>query len=86
MLVGLLQLPLGPIELTIYFAAVAIVLSIVGRRIYRDAKARGSNWAWQWAVGIVFLLLAGLGPGVIGVLLYVTVRGDYTKSSRNNER
>ena len=75
-----LQVPGGP-ELLIIFLILAIVFGIVGRWIYRDAKARGSEWAWQWGVGVALLFLMGIVPGLLGVLIYVTVRGDRIEES-----
>lgn len=70
-----LQVPAGP-ELLIIFLILFIVLGLIGRWVYRDAKSRGSDWAWQWGVGIAFLFLAGLVPGLVGMLIYVLVRGE----------
>ena len=67
--------PGGP-ELLILLIIFVIPGVLVGRWIYRDARKRGSNWAWQWAVGIVFLFVAGLVPGLLGVIIYLLVRGD----------
>lgn len=68
-------LPGGP-ELVILVLIFALLAVVVGRWVYRDARARGSDWAWQWAVGIIFLFFLGLVPGVLGVLVYVLVRGE----------
>lgn len=38
----------------------------LGWWIYRDAKSRGSDWAWQWGTGIALLIVAGAFPVVIG--------------------
>lgn len=70
-----LGLPGGP-ELLVVLLVVLLVAGVVGRWIYRDARARGSGWAWQWAVGIVLLFLVGLVPGLLGVVIYLLVRGD----------
>lgn len=67
--------PGGP-ELFIILIIFLIPGVLVGRWIYRDASKRGSDWAWQWAVGIVFLFLAGLVPGLLGVIIYLLVRSD----------
>lgn len=68
----------GAAELLIILIIVAILAGIVGRWVYRDARSRGSEWAWQWAVGIVILFLFGLVPGVLGLIIYILVRGDRT--------
>ncbi len=61
------------IELAVWSVTALVVFAIlfsIGRWIYRDAKSRGSEWAWQWAFGIPLLLLPGLVPGlyVIGLV------------------
>lgn len=66
----------GGTELFIILIIVLLLGLVVGRWVYRDAKKRGSDWAWQWAVGIVFLFLLGLVPGLLGVIIYLLVRGD----------
>ena len=70
-----LQVPGAP-ELVILFLVLAVAFGLIGRWVYRDAKSRGSEWAWQWGVGIAVLFLAGLVPGLLGILIYVSVRGD----------
>lgn len=67
----------GAMEMIVMFVFVIVpILFLVGRWVYRDAKARNSDWAWQWAVGIVVLFLAGLVPGLLGIIIYLLVRGD----------
>ncbi|OYR39032.1 hypothetical protein DJ82_11395 [Halorubrum sp. Ib24] len=70
-----LQVPGGP-ELLILLVVLLVVFGLVGRWVYRDAKSRGSDWAWQWGVGIGLLFLFGLVPGLLGLLIYVTVRDE----------
>ena len=70
-----LQVPGGP-ELLILLVILLVVFGLVGRWVYRDAKSRGSDWAWQWGVGIGLLFFVGLVPGLLGLLIYVTVRDD----------
>ena len=70
-----LQVPGGP-ELLILLVILVLAFALVGRWVYRDAKSRGSDWAWQWGVGIGLLFLFGLVPGLLGLLIYVTVRDD----------
>ena len=74
-----LQVPGAP-ELLIIFLVLVVAFGLIGRWVYRDAKSRGSEWAWQWGVGIAVLFLAGLVPGLLGILIYVTVRGDRVAS------
>jgi hypothetical protein len=70
-----LQVPGGP-ELLILVVVVLVVFGLVGRWVYRDAKSRGMDWAWQWGVGVGLLFLFGLVPGLLGVLIYVSVRDE----------
>lgn len=67
--------PGGP-ELLIILIIFLIPGVLVGRWIYRDARKRGNEWAWQWGVGIAFLFLAGLVPGLLGVIIYLLIRED----------
>lgn len=66
----------GATELLIVLVVFLIPAVLVARWVYRDAKRRGSDWAWQWAVGLVFLFLAGLVPGLLGVIVYLLVRQE----------
>ncbi|MCY4732916.1 hypothetical protein KY092_20515 [Natronomonas gomsonensis] len=75
-----LQVPGGP-ELLIVLLILFVAFGLVGRWVYRDAKSRGSDWAWQWGVGIALLFLAGLVPGLLGVLVYVLLRGERVESA-----
>ena len=69
----------GAVELGILLLVILLLAGIVGRWVYRDARARDSDWAWQWAVGIVLLFLFGLVPGLLGIVIYLLVRGDRTE-------
>ena len=74
---SLLQLGVpGVVEFGIVLLIILLIAGVVGRWVYRDAKAWGSDWAWQWAVGIVLLLLVGFVPGLLGIVTYLIVRGD----------
>lgn len=66
----------GAVELLILLVVFAVIGVLVARWIYHDAKSRDSPWAWQWAVGIVFLFIIGILPGIIGLLVYRWVRGE----------
>jgi hypothetical protein len=68
-------LPGGP-ELLIVLLLALIIVVFVGRWVYRDAKARGSKWAWQWSVGISVLFFFGLVPGLLGLVIYLFLRDD----------
>jgi hypothetical protein len=74
-----LQVPGAP-ELVVILLVLVVAFGLIGRWVYRDAKSRGSEWAWQWGVGIAVLFLMGLVPGLLGILIYVTVRGDRVAS------
>lgn len=81
MVLGILQMDVpGGIELLVILLIILLLAAVVGRWIYRDAKSRGSDWAWQWAVGIVILFLVGLVPGLLGVVIYLLIRGDQTET------
>ena len=67
-----LQVPGAP-ELVVILLVLVVAFGLIGRWVYRDAKSRGSEWAWQWGVGIAVLFLMGLVPGLLGILIYVTV-------------
>jgi hypothetical protein len=75
-----LQVPGAP-ELLILLLVLVVAFGLVGRWVYRDARSRGSEWAWQWGVGIAVLFLAGLVPGLLGILIYLVVRGDRVEST-----
>jgi putative flippase GtrA len=70
-----LQVPGAP-ELLILLLVLVVAFGLVGRWVYRDARSRGSEWAWQWGVGIAVLSLVGLVPGLLGLVVYLVVRGD----------
>lgn len=55
------------------FITVVVVLYIA-RWVYRDATARGSDWAWQWAFVTAIAFLAGLVPGVVVFAIYYYLR------------
>jgi hypothetical protein len=63
-------LPGGP-EILIILVVLLIAFGLIGRWVYRDAKKQGSAYAWQWGVGVGVLFIAGLVPGLLGLLLYV---------------
>lgn len=72
--------PPGAVELGVVLLIGLLLAAFVGRWVYRDAKQRGSDWAWQWAVGIVILFLFGLVPGLLGVVIYLLVRGEKSET------
>ncbi|KDS90701.1 hypothetical protein FK85_11155 [Halorubrum saccharovorum] len=42
--------------------------------IYKDAKDRGSDWAWQWRFGTPLTVIAGLDVMLLVVVIYLLVR------------
>lgn len=71
----------GAAELGILLLVILLLAAVVGRWVYNDAKRRGSDWAWQWAVGIVLLFLLGIVPGLFGVIVYLLVRTDQIETA-----
>ena len=67
--------PGGP-ELIIVLSIILLLLGLLGRWIYRDAKSRGSDWAWQWATGIPMMFVLELVPGLLTLIIYLLVRDD----------
>ena len=78
-----LQAP-GSVELLLLLGVFLLIGLAAGHWIYRDARARGSNWAWQWAVGLIFLFTLGLVPGLIGLGVYYLVRGEKQNGASTN--
>lgn len=70
-------IPAGP-EILVFLLLLVIIGILVGRWVYRDAKSRGSNWAWQWGVGIAVLLVP-IVPGLLVLIIYLLLRGNKTQ-------
>jgi hypothetical protein len=71
----------GGAELLTFFVLIIIpILFLIGRWVYHDATARGSEWAWQWGVGIAILFLFGLIPGLLGLIIYLLLRGEQAQT------
>lgn len=66
----------GALELLVLLGLFAVIGVFVGGWVYRDARARGSARAWQWAVGIPLLFLVGLVPGLLALVIYLLVRDE----------
>jgi uncharacterized membrane protein len=73
-------IPAGP-EVLIFLLILVVIGILVGRWVYRDAKSRGSNWAWQWGVGTAILLVP-IVPGLIVLIIYLFVRGNKTQEKQ----
>ncbi|SMO54342.1 hypothetical protein [Halorubrum cibi] len=58
------------------FAALLVLWATLGRWIYGDAKARGSEWAWQWGFGTPLTLVAGLDVMLLVVVIYLLLRNS----------
>jgi len=52
----------------------AVVILYIARWVYRDATARGSEWAWQWAFVTAIAFFAALVPGVVVLAIYYYLR------------
>lgn len=65
-------IPGGP-EVLVVLLVLVVVFGLVGRWVYRDAKKQGSEWAWQWGVGVAVLFLVGFVPGLLGLVVYLLV-------------
>lgn len=83
----------GGAELMMQFVVLVLpILYLIGRWVYRDATAYGSNWAWQWAVVIVVSLLLGLVHSLPGgselaifvPFIYFLVRGVARRGSTSD--
>ncbi|MDL5362883.1 hypothetical protein [Halalkalicoccus sp. NIPERK01] len=66
----------GGIELTILLLILLILFGVVGRWVYRDARSRGNEWAWQLAVLIAGAFFLGVVPGLLALGVYVLARGE----------
>jgi hypothetical protein len=51
-----------------------LVILYIARWVYRDATARGSDWAWQWAFVTAIAFFAGIVPGVVVFVIYYYLR------------
>jgi hypothetical protein len=67
---GILSGLSGPVLLIITIVLL-IAIVLIGRWVYRDAKRQGSGYAWLWGIGVAVLFLAGLVPGLLGLVLYL---------------
>lgn len=68
------------------FIIIIPLLFLIGRWVYRDATARGSEWAWQWSVGISVLIAFTLSPNfgplilILVLTIYLLLRGEKTET------
>ncbi|GAB7008275.1 hypothetical protein [Halorubrum trueperi] len=59
----------------VYLLVVLLVLwATLGRWVYKDATARGSEWAWQWGFGTPLTVVAGLDVLLLVVVIYLLLR------------
>lgn len=81
-----LQVGIGPLpggQEAIFILIFVILLSMLGRWIYYDAKSRGSDWAWQWGVGIPILAFFAIVPALLALLIYFYIRGERIRPSND---
>ncbi|KOX97186.1 hypothetical protein [Halorubrum tropicale] len=55
-------------------ATLLVLWATLGRWVYKDAKDRGSDWAWQWGFGTPLTVIAGLDVMLLVVVIYLLVR------------
>ena len=55
-------------------AALLVLWATLGRWLYRDAKNRNSEWAWQWGFGTPLAVIAGLDVMLSVVVIYLLLR------------
>ena len=68
-------LAVGFPEMILLTVLTVLLAILAGKWVYDDASARGSDWAWQWGVGVGSLFLLGILPGVLAVTTYtITTR------------
>lgn len=53
-----------------------VLFGVVGRWVYRDARSRDNEWAWQLAVLIAGAFFLGVVPGLLALVVYVLARGE----------
>ncbi|PAU84499.1 hypothetical protein CK500_02980 [Halorubrum salipaludis] len=57
-------------------AALIVLWATLGRWIYKDAKDRGSEWAWQWGFGTPLTVIAGIDVMLLVVVIYLLLRNS----------
>ena len=57
-------------------AALLALWATLGRWIYKDAKARDNDWAWQWGFGTPLTVIAGLDVMLLVVVIYLLLRNS----------
>jgi len=55
-------------------AALLVLWATLGRWLYRDAKDRDSDWAWQWGFGTPLAVIGGIDVMLLVVVIYLLVR------------
>lgn len=56
---------------------------LFGGWVYRDAKSRSNEWAYQWSIGTMILFAVGFIPGVVAFGVYLYKRN--TQESSNSD-
>ncbi|MGM0606669.1 MAG: hypothetical protein ACQETB_13490 [Halobacteriota archaeon] len=51
-----------------------VLWATVGRWMYKDARSRGSPWAWQWGFGTPLTVIAGIDVLLLVVIIYLLLR------------
>jgi hypothetical protein len=54
--------------------ALVVLWGTLGRWLYRDARSRGSEWAWQWGFGTPLAVVAGFDVMLLVVVIYLQLR------------
>ena len=65
----------GGTELAVLALLLVIPLGIA-YWVYGDAKRRGSDYAWNWAISMFLFALFGFFPVLVGLGLYHSVRHE----------
>ncbi|MWV64536.1 hypothetical protein GRS48_06815 [Halorubrum sp. JWXQ-INN 858] len=57
-------------------ATFLVLWATLGRWLYNDAKARDSEWAWQWGFGTPLTVIAGIDVLLLVVVIYLLLRNS----------
>lgn len=64
--------------------AYLLIPVVVGYWTYRDASKRGSEKALNWALALFLFGLLNPLALAVGVVLYLSVRGEFSKAANSN--